>query len=91
MTCITVERRLSRAIYLAKRNGGKITRSPASHSWKGKRFIDDVGNSTIVAMVESGLARYTRWYEGKIPPGWAEVIPVEVTLTELAVSREGQV
>jgi hypothetical protein len=91
MTCITVERRLNRAIYLAKRNGGRITRFHGSHSWKAKRFIDDVGDTTVVAMVTSGLARYTGWHEGK---------PVEVTLTakarqhlpvELAVSEEGQV
>jgi hypothetical protein len=60
MACITVERRLNRAIYLAKRNGGKITRFPGSHSWRAKRSDDDVGTNTIVAMVTSGLARYTR-------------------------------
>lgn len=67
------------AIELARKNGGKLTRFMCPSGWSSDgleplRFQEN----TIQALVDRGLAEYTRWSLGRYKP------PVEVTLTAAA-------
>jgi hypothetical protein len=77
---------MRRAIELARGKNNKLHRHHFGH-WFGLKSTVKVRRSTVQALVDRGLAEYTDW-------DWATrttAKPTEVTLTELAVSREGQV
>lgn len=66
------------AVSYAKKFDNKIVRYPggfwARENWAGERREHYFGTTTIQALVDRGLAEYTKWQDGR------SRFPVEMTL-----------
>ena len=74
------------AITYAEKFDNKISRYPggfwAREGWQGSRIEHYFGVTTIQALVDRGVAEYTKWEDGR-----SGRFPVEVTLV---VTKEGK-
>jgi hypothetical protein len=69
---------MRRAIAIASAKNGTLHRHHFGH-WFGLISTVKVRKSTVQALVDRGLAEYTRWF-----PAWDYKNPIEVTLTAKA-------